>query len=74
MVATSGRMSAAEAQRYDAQMNNLDLQLKAIGGGPAGGNVAECFGDCDELYPGKGNGQGWKRFTCKSACILTNIF
>lgn len=65
------KITAAEAMRYDAEMNRIITEIDKLSTGLQQGNdIPKCFGGCDSNYPGLGGGNGWKRFTCKMACLI----
>ncbi|MFM9911069.1 MAG: hypothetical protein ACKVOW_17140 [Chitinophagaceae bacterium] len=71
VVAAGSSITQQQAEKYDAEMKQVMLDIDKLSGGPQTGNeIPKCFKGCDENYPGLGGGQGWKRFTCKMACLI----
>jgi hypothetical protein len=71
VVAAGTSITQQQAENYDAEMKQVISDIDKLSAGPQTGNgIPKCFKGCDENYPGLGGGQGWKRFTCKMACLI----
>ncbi len=67
-------ITPAMALKYDEEMKQVMTQIDKLSSGvPTGNKIPECFRGCDDNYPGLGGGQGWKRFTCKMACLIVEV-
>jgi hypothetical protein len=71
VVAAGTSITQQQAENYDAEMKQVISDIDKLSAGSQTGNgIPKCFKGCDENYPGLGGGQGWKRFTCKMACLI----
>lgn len=67
-------ITPALAIKFDEEMKQVITQIDKLSSGITTGNkIPECFKGCDTNYPGLGGGQGWKRFTCKMACLIVEV-
>lgn len=78
---TKGRISADQYASFKRQLEEVEADMNKIEGGgttaagdPKPGTMGECFKSCDDYGGGGfGGGKGWKRFTCKAACIIVKL-
>jgi hypothetical protein len=78
---TKGKISSSQYSSFQRELGGVDADLNKIGasgtnasGNPEPGTMGSCFKSCDDYGgSGFGGGKGWKRFTCKAACVVTKL-
>lgn len=64
-------ITPANAIKYEQEIQEVsDGITRLIAVTQMQGGIPDCFKGCDNNYVGTGGGTGWKRFTCKMACLI----
>lgn len=68
IVATQGRMSSSQYQKFQRQVSQIEQKLAAPGIVDEG--IGGCMLECADSFPGHGGGNGINRVLCKAACLV----